>query len=158
MEQRKKEKRNDNPPFTVYFWFRTCSFSNSAFIPLFICFICLCAPSVYKRHGVPSGSSVTFHRESFIMGWKSWGEGPAALRKPSERSSGWQHHLLGKTGKTEEGNKEEKQHESLIIQHKHKQWNSKKIGNVPLNWTLNPHLDRFPFLLQIPLFLRSQTC
>lgn len=94
MEQRKKEKRNDNPPFTVYFWFRTCSFSNSAFIPLFVCFICLCAPSVYKRHGVPSGSGVTFHRESFIMGWKSWGEGPAALRKPSERSSGWQHHLL----------------------------------------------------------------
>lgn len=62
-------------------------------IVLFVCFICLFAPSVYKPHSFLSGSDVTVHRESFIMGWKSWGEGPAALRKPSERSSGWQHHL-----------------------------------------------------------------
>lgn len=93
MEHRKKEKQNDILPFTVYFWFGTCSFSNSAFIPLFICFICLFAPSVYKRHSFPSGSGIAVHWESFIMGWKSWGEGPAALWKPSERSSGWQHHL-----------------------------------------------------------------
>ncbi|KAL1261706.1 hypothetical protein QQF64_006971 [Cirrhinus molitorella] len=83
---------------------------------------------VYKRHGFPSGSGVGVCRESFIMGWKSWGEGPAALRKPSERSSGWQHHLLGKTGKTEEGNKERKQHESSIMRHKHQQWSRVVYG------------------------------
>ncbi|KAK2890863.1 hypothetical protein Q8A67_013506 [Cirrhinus molitorella] len=113
---------------------------------------------VYKRHGFPSGSGVGVCRESFIMGWKSWGEGPAALRKPSERSSGWQHHLLGKTGKTEEGNKERKQHESSIMRHKHQQWSSKKMGNVSLNRTLDPHLQAFSlFPLRIPLFLWSQT-
>lgn len=31
--------------------------------------------------------------------------------------------------------------ESLIIQHKHQQWSSKKMGNVSLNRTLNPHLQ-----------------
>lgn len=105
----------------------------------FVLFVCL-HPVFTSATVFQVGVASTVHRESFIMGWKLWGEGSAALRKPSERSSGWQHHLLGKTGKTEEGNKERKQHESLIIRHKHQQWNSKKIGNVSLNWTLNSHL------------------
>ncbi len=50
-----------------------------------------------------------------------------------------------------------KQHESLIIRHKHQQCSSKKIGNVSLNWTLNPHLQTFSlFSLKSLSFCRAR--
>ncbi len=50
-----------------------------------------------------------------------------------------------------------KQRESLIIRHKHQQCSSKKIGNVSLNWTLNPHLQTFSlFSLKSLSFCRAR--